>query len=331
MSYSATAISCPNIALIKYWGNRDHTLRIPSTGSISMTLGGLTTRTQVNFTPGLEQDELMLNGQVAHKTALQRVSALLERVRRMAGVSLFAQVVSENNFPAGTGIASSASGFAALALAASHAAGLALSEQELSRLARTASGSACRSIPGGFVEWLAGEDDESSFAFSIAPPEHWALADCVALVSRAHKATGSYEGHASADSSILQTARAADAPRRLDVCRQAILQRDFQALAEVTELDSNLMHAVMLTSVPPLQYWLPPTLAIMQAVTEWRKAGMAVCYTIDAGPNVHVICLKEQASQTAERLRLIPGVQEALTAFCGGPAQLIEAKNAFSG
>ena len=322
---SSTAISCPNIAFVKYWGNRDHNLRIPSTGSISMNLGGLYTRTRVSFTPELEQDELTLNGQITHGMALERVSALLERVRRMAGVGLFAQVESSNNFPAGTGIASSASAFAALALAASHAAGLALSERELSRLARRASGSACRSIPGGFVEWQAGEDDESSYAFSLAPPEHWDIADCVALVSMAHKSTGSYEGHATADSSVLQQARIADAPRRLDICRQAVLQHDFQALAEIMELDSNMMHAVMLTSTPPLQYWLPPTLGIMQAVAAWRQSGLPACYTIDAGPNVHVICQKDATSQVSERLRDIPGVKDVLTAYCGGPAKLVEA------
>ena len=288
-----------------------------------MNLDGLYTRTQVSFSAGLEQDWLTLNGHITHGPAQERVSALLERVRRIAGLASFAHVESYNNFPAGTGIASSASAFAALALAASHAAGLELSEVELSRLARTASGSASRSIPGGYVEWQVGEDDQSSFAFSIAPPEHWDLADCVAIVSQAHKATGSTEGHRTAGTSVLQPARVADAPRRLDACRQAVLQRDFEALAEIVELDSNLMHAVMLTATPRLQYWLPPTLAVMQAVTGWRKDGLPACYTIDAGPNVHVICPKTELSQVADRLRQIPGVHNVLTATCGGPARIV--------
>lgn len=321
---TATAIASPNIAFIKYWGNRDPILRIPSNGSISMNLGGLYTRTQVNFTPGIQQDELILNGKNAHGPVLNRVSDLLDQVRHMADMEQNARVVSENNFPAGTGIASSASAFAALALAASRAVGLEYSEQELSRLARRASGSACRSIPGGFVEWQAGDDDKSSFAFSIAPPEYWELADCIALVSQNHKATGSFEGHATAGSSILQPVRVADAPRRLDICRQAVLQRDFQVLAEIIEMDSNMMHAVMLTSQPPLLYWLPSTLAIMQAVSVWRKAGLPVCYTIDAGPNVHVICCKEEARLVTERLRQIPGVQKVLTATVGGAAQPVD-------
>jgi diphosphomevalonate decarboxylase len=232
-------------------------------------------------------------------------------------------VESSNNFPTGAGIASSASAFAALSLAASAAAGLELDERALSRLARRGSGSACRSIPAGFVEWQAGEDDLSSYACSIAPPEHWDLVDCIALVSLAHKPVGSTKGHAFADSSPLQGARLAGAPRRLEICRQAILARDFEMLVEVMQLDSNLMHAVMMTSSPPLLYWRPATLAVMQAVGEWRKSGVAAGYTIDAGPNVHVICPGEIMDQVVVLLREIPGVETVLTARPGGPAQLV--------
>ena len=187
---------------------------------------------------------------------------------RWLGFSRFAAVESKNNFPIGAGIASSASAFAALSLAASTAAGLMLSERELSRLARSGSGSACRSIPGGFVEWQAGSRDEDSYAFTIAPPEHWELVDCIVIVSQAHKAVGSTAGHALALTSPIQPARVADAPRRLEICRQAILERDFQAFAEIIELDSNLMHAIMITSTPPLLYWQPATLAVMRLVQE---------------------------------------------------------------
>lgn len=321
---SATAIANSNIAFIKYWGNRDHALRIPSNGSISMNLAGLITRTQVAFDESERQDGVLINERPAHGQALERVVAMLDRVRQIAGLSWRARVESENNFPAGTGIASSASAFAALALAASRAAGLELSESQLSRLARVYSGSASRSIPGGFVEWQAGEDDQSSYAFTIAPPEHWELADCVAIVSQAHKTIGSFEGHATAESSLLQAARIADAPRRLDICRQAVLQRDFAALAQIVELDSNLMHAVIMTSQPLLQYWQPATLTIMQAVTGWRKSGIPVCYTIDAGPNVHVLCEAAYADQVTCLLQQIPAVQNVFTAFPGGPARLID-------
>lgn len=319
---SAAAIASPNIAFIKYWGNRDEALRLPSSGSISMNLRGLTSRTTVVFQPDLPADRLRLNEQDVSGPGLQRAGDLLDRVRRMAGLTWRAEVISANDFPTGAGIASSASGFAALAVAAARAAGLDLDEPGLSRLARTASGSACRSIPSGFVEWLAGEDDASSYAVSIAPPDYWALVDCVAVVSQAHKATVSQDGHAQAHTSPLQAARLADAPRRLDVCRQAILQRDFTALAEVIELDSNLMHAVIQTSRPPILYWQPATLGVMQAVSAWRAAGLPAAYTIDAGPNVHVICLAEAAPAVSARLQALPGVQQTLTAYPGGGAQI---------
>ncbi|MEW5828436.1 MAG: diphosphomevalonate decarboxylase [Chloroflexota bacterium] len=323
ITLSATAQSNPNIALIKYWGNRDPILRLPSNGSISINLDGLTTRTTVSFQPSLPFDELIINGREVVGKGLDRVSAFLDLVRGIAGIGMKAEVISENNFPSGAGIASSASAFAALALAATQAAGLELSEAELSRLARRGSGSASRSVPGGFVEWRAGDTDEESFAESIAPPDHWDLADCVAIISAGHKQTGSTEGHALAPTSPLQAARVADASRRLDLCRRAILDRDFEALAAIVELDSDMMHAVMMTSQPALFYWQPATLTVMQAVREWRSRGLPVLYTIDAGPNVHVLCPGGYIGETEKNLRALPGVTEVLVAGVGGPARLL--------
>jgi diphosphomevalonate decarboxylase len=320
---TATGVACANIAFIKYWGDQDPCLRIPANGSISMNLGGLYTRTRVTFDAALAADTLTVNGQEMAGAGLERVCDMLHTVRQIAGLEMNAAVVSESNFPIGAGIASSASAFAALALAASAAAGLELNEAQLSRLARTGSGSACRSIPGGFVEWKAGPGDEDSYAFTIAPPEHWDLVDCIAVISQIHKETGSSQGHALAETSPLQTARVADAPRRLELCRQAIQKRDFSALAKIIELDSNMMHAVMMTSSPRLIYWQPTTLAVMQAVVEWRKKGLAACYTIDAGPNVHVICLADHAKQIKNNLKEINGVQSVLTAHPGGPTQIL--------
>ena len=321
--HSATAQAHPNIAFIKYWGNRDDALRLPANGSISMNLDGLLTRTTVSFQPSLALDEFVLNGHEVTGHALERVIAMLDLVRGKAGFKQRAEVVSENNFPTGAGIASSAAAFAALALASSKAAGLNLPEAELSRLARRGSGSACRSIPGGFVEWQAGTKDEDSFAFSIAAPDSWPLADCVAVVSAEHKPTGSTEGHAVADTSPLQAGRVADTPRRLDLCRQAILSRDFNPLAEIIEHDSNLMHAVMMTSHPALFYWEPATLAVMEAVRTWRRGGLLAAYTIDAGPNVHVLCPQEKMQEVRDRLSATPGVGHVLTAGVGGAAQSV--------
>jgi diphosphomevalonate decarboxylase len=321
---TATAESHPNIAFIKYWGNRNQTLRIPANGSLSMNLEGLFTKTTVTFDPKLPADALTLNNAPAGGGALSRVSDLLERVRRKADINHRAAVTTENNFPTGSGIASSASAFSALALAASAAAGLDLSEKELSVLARTGSGSASRSIPGGFVEWKPGNGHRTSYAYSIAPPEHWGLVDLIAVISKEHKATGSTSGHALADSSPLQAARVSDAARRLAICRRAVLDRDFEKFSEIVELDSNTMHAVMQTSTPPLLYWQPTTVAVMHAVYAWRKAGLPVCYTIDAGPNVHIITLREDYGKVKRLLEDIPGVDHVLRAFPGGPAKLIK-------
>jgi diphosphomevalonate decarboxylase len=321
---SATAQAHPNIAFIKYWGNRDEALRLPANGSISMNLAGLYTRTTVSFQPSLPFDELIINGREIAGPALERVSSLLDLIRNSAELESRAEVVSENNFPSGAGIASSASAFAALTLAASRAAGLELSERELSRLARRGSGSACRSVPGGFVEWLMGTNDQDSYAVSIAGPSHWPLVDCIALVSEAHKKTGSTEGHALAGTSPLQQARLADTPRRLEQCHRAILDRDFEALTAVVELDSDMMHAVMMTSKPALHYWMPPSVEVMNAVRSWRADKVKACCTVDAGANVHVLCQEEQAREISERLRKIAGVKDVLMAGVGGPARLIE-------
>jgi diphosphomevalonate decarboxylase len=320
---TATSVAHPNIAFIKYWGNRDQALRLPSNGSISMNLDGLFSRTTVSFSDSLKTDSLHISNRPVTGPGLERVSLFLDLVRGLAGMNQRAEVVSENNFPSGAGIASSAAAFAALALAASRAAGLKLNEPQLSRLARRGSGSACRSTPSGFVEWQVGETEQDSYAFSIAPSDHWDLVDCVAIVSAGHKKTGSTEGHALAPTSPLQAARLADAPRRLELCRHAILERDFEAFAAIVELDSDMMHAVMMTSTPGLFYWQPASITVMEAVREWRARGIPVCYTVDAGPNIHVICPREQAEDVERRVRELPGVQDVLVAGCGGPAHIV--------
>ncbi len=320
--HTATALAHPNIAFIKYWGNRDEVLRLPANGSISMNLEGLETITSVMFTGSLQADTLTVNNKPIVGAGLQRVSALLDLVRQMAEINMHAEVISGNNFPSSVGIASSASAFAALALAASQAASLDLDEAALSRLARRGSGSACRSIPGGFVEWQIGTGDADSYAFSIAPSVQWRLIDCIAMLSSEPKSTGSTDGHALAGTSPLQAARVADNPRRLEICRNAIQQRDFTALADIVELDSDMMHAVMMTSRPPLFYWQAANLSVMHAIREARGNGLPVCYTIDAGPNVHAITEAAEAEHIDGLLRTIPGVREVRLAGVGGPARL---------
>jgi diphosphomevalonate decarboxylase len=323
MTLKAKALAHPNIAFIKYWGMEDEARRIPANDSISMNLGCLSTRTNVTYDTQLKEDTLTLNGDPVTGEGLLRVQRFLDCIRALVGKKLFAHVESENNFPIGAGLASSASGFAALTLAGTAALGLDLSERELSSLARFGSGSACRSIPGGFVEWRTDPLTGESYAESIAPADHWDLADCIAILSDAHKPVGSEAGMRLADTSPLQEARVLDSERRLDLCREAIINRDFEALAEVTELDSNMMHAVMMTSQPPLFYWLPESLALMEAVKDWQGEGLSVTTTLDAGPNVHVICTQDAEEGVLERLREFPGVMDVLRGTPAGPARLV--------
>jgi diphosphomevalonate decarboxylase len=252
---SATAEAHPNIAFMKYWGNVNSSLRLPANGSISMNLDALQTRTRVTFDSSFPRDIFDLNGKRQSGASLERVTTHLNLIRGLRGISTPAHVFSESNFPTGAGIASSAAAFAALSLAAVSALGLELPESALSRLARRGSGSACRSIPDGFTEWRRGDSDLDSYAISIAPPNYWEVIDCIAIVEDKEKKTGSTEGHSLAPSSPLQFARVADAPRRLDICRNAIQKRDFQALTDIIELDSNMMHSVMMTSHPALFFW----------------------------------------------------------------------------
>ena len=319
----ATAVANANIALVKYWGNADQELRLPANPSLSMNLAGVTSTTTVAFDPALKADEVSLDGAPALGDRLQRVVDHLDRIRRMARWSLRARVSSSNNFPSGVGLASSASGFAALSLAATAAAKLRLPEGQLSALARLASGSACRSIPGGFVEWHPAKQHKDSFGVCVVPSDHWALVDVIAIVAAEHKDIGSTLGHALADTSPMQTARVATSKSRFDECKAALLDRDFGRLAQVVELEALVMHAVMLTSAPPLFYWAPTTLELIQAVRRWRSAGLQVAFTIDAGPNVHCLCPEAVADEVEERLWAVRGVQRIIRAQPGGPTRLI--------
>lgn len=313
----------PNIAFIKYWGNADETLRLPANPSISMNLDGVYTETRVRWDDQAASDTLMLNGRQADTPETARVITHLDAIRQRTGATGYAHVETSNNFPTGAGIASSASGFAALTLAATAAAGINLTEIELSCLARLGSGSAARSIPGGFVEWITGDTHEASFAQSFAPTEHWELADVITIVNKEHKRIGSKHGHMLALTSDLQPARVAGAFERFVICKRAVLERDFATFAEVVELDSTIMHAVMMTSNPPLFYWEPASLAIMKQVREWREAGLHVCYTLDAGPNVHCLCLEKDVPRVVELLHAVPGVIETRIARPGVGAKII--------
>ncbi|MEM7346836.1 MAG: diphosphomevalonate decarboxylase, partial [Chloroflexota bacterium] len=316
----ATALAHPNIAFIKYWGNENNDLRLPANGSFSMNLESLHTTTTVTWDETLETDQLIINDQPITGAALERVTNHLDLVRHQADLNIAADVKSASNFPVGSGIASSASAFSALSVAAAAAAGLSLDEAGLSRLARRGSGSASRSIPAGYCQWLPG-NDRSSIATSIAAPDYWDLRDLVVIVSREHKATGSTGGHQIASTSSLQTARIAAAPIRLEACIRAFLDRKLAIMGPIIEEDTVIMHSVMMSCHPPLYYWNEATMAIIQATQRWRDEGLGVYFTIDAGPNVHLICEASQANEVEAAAKEIEGVLDVISSGAGGPAR----------
>jgi diphosphomevalonate decarboxylase len=319
-----TARACANIALVKYWGKRDARLNLPAAGSLSLTLAALVTETTVAFDPGLAADELVLDGAPAPAS---RVTPFLDLVRERAGHATRALVVSRNDFPTASGLASSASGFAALALAASRAAGLELDARELSTFARRGSGSAARSIFGGFVRMHAGSRADGSDAF--ATPIESPLADRVRMViaivgGGAPKTHGSRDAmdHTAATSPFYASWIAL-VPRDLEAAEAAIARGDVQALGEIAEANALAMHASAIAARPAVIYWQPASLAALAAVRDLRANGHAAWATMDAGPHVKVLTTADHAAAVARALAAVPAVTEANISTAAGAAQVI--------
>ncbi|TFD27251.1 diphosphomevalonate decarboxylase [Cryobacterium lyxosi] len=317
---TARARAHSNIALVKYWGKNDVVLNTPAVGSISVTLDALFTDTRVTFRSGLAADEFWLSGCRQEATKVARV---LDLVRQARGTHLFAVVESANNFPTGAGLASSASGFAALAVAASGAAGLTLTDRQLSILARHGSGSAARSIFGGYAQMHAGSaaDGSDSYAVQLLSGADWPLAVVVVITELGAKTITSTVGMgASAASSPFYPAWLATAPGDLADMRAAIAARDFVRLGELTEYNCLKLHALMLTTRPALIYWNAATVAAMHAVRDLRASGVPAYFTIDAGPQLKVLCLPGDVPFVQEALSNVAGVHEIRPSALGPSA-----------
>lgn len=319
-----TAIAPSNIAFTKYWGKKDELLRLPENGSISMTLSNLLTTTTVEFSKDYKKDEVTINGGGLEEDEAERVIKHLDRVRKLSGINQKAKVVSNNNFPIGTGLSSSASGFAALTLAAASAAGLNLSEKELSILARQGAGSACRSIPGGFVEWLDGDISDTSYAVSIFPPNHWKIVDVVAVVSEGKKEVPTSVGQQSAKSSPFMEVRLRRMKEKNETVKKLIGQRSFRGLGELMEAEALELHTIMLTQTPPLIYWTPGTLRIMKLTSHWRAEGLPVYFTINTGQDIHLICKQENVAKVQAKLKELEQVKTIIVNTPGEGTRLIE-------
>lgn len=319
----ATALANSNIAVIKYWGKRDERLNLPANNSISFTMDDqLQTMTTVEFDSSMKEDVLELNHHPATSKETGRVTSFLDVVRRMAKIRTKARVVSKNSFPKSAGLASSASGFAALAGAASWAAGLHLSLRELSILARYGSGSASRSIFGGAVEWLAGKKKNGSDSYSvqISPPEEWVhLHNVIALVSESEKKVSSVEGMRRLKTSSLFKARLRTMDSRLKTARSAIKHGNFEDVVIPIMQDSDNMHAVMLDCWPPVCYLTDTSFEIMEKVLELNEShGKPVAaYTFDAGPNAHVYTTEKYAHEVERMLKYTDGVLRTLNCKIG--------------
>jgi diphosphomevalonate decarboxylase len=304
-----TALAHPNIALVKYWGKRDDALILPHQSSLSLTLAPMSVTTTVEF--GAAADHVEINGHTAKGNERERVLHVLEVVRAEAGGQVGrAKMVSRGDFPAAAGLASSAAAFAALAVAARAAAGLPADPKAASLLARLGSGSACRSVQGGFVEWRRGEraDGADSYGVQRCDAAHWPeLRMVVAILHRGEKEVKSREGmKRSVETSPFYAAWARDAEAEVPRAVEIIRRRDLQALGEMAERNAWRMHCTTLSADPPLCYLLPSTLELIQHLKEQRKKGMPVWFTLDAGPNP--VLLTDAAHEVAA---------EALARACG--------------
>ena len=248
-----TAIAPANIAFIKYWGRKDEELRLPTNGSISMNLSNLLTTTTVEFSSRYKKDEILINNEI-NKKENEKIERFLDKVRQIAKTNSRAKVVTKNNFLKSGGLASSASGFAALAMAATVSIGLNLSEKELSILARIGSGSACRSIPDGFVKWVEGRDNQSSFAQSIFAPDYWNILDIVVVTQTENKKVTSTDGHKLVKTSPFFQKRLRNIKNKIKKIKEYIKQKDFIKFGELVEREALELHAIMLTSNPPILY-----------------------------------------------------------------------------
>lgn len=324
-----TVISPANIAFVKYWGRRDDNLILPLNSSVSMNMDSCITTTSCEWGE-FKSDSIKVkfeNKESIELSGVPREKALkiIERVRQKLGLKLKVKIESENNFPEATGIASSASGFSALTKALYESAGKELSEKEMTIETRlSGSGSACRSIPTGFVVWDKGSENDGSdsFAYSIAGPDHWDLSDTVCVVDIGNKKVSSAEGHSRAKN-LYMDARLVGIEDRVKETIQAIKDKDIEKLGYVTEIEALSLHTVCMMSEPPIFYWNDKTFLVMEAIRDLRAKGVPAFYTMDAGANVHVITEQKYEKQVQGYIKNIPGVVKIIVSHPGEGAKII--------
>ncbi|MBU1118352.1 diphosphomevalonate decarboxylase [Patescibacteria group bacterium] len=325
-----TARAFSNIALVKYWGKRDEEKMLPQNSSVSVTLSDMYATTTVEFSAGLTKHELMLNGEsyFSGSSEYSKVESVLKRIKKTASTGLNAKVVSKNNFPTSAGFASSAAGLAALAVAASKAIDLSLSKKELSILARYGSGSASRSVLGGFVKWNRGEKDDGSdsYATEVVSDTYWPEFRILAVsVSNLRKKIKSSDAmRRTVATSPYYTKWPKEAERDVQKIENAIKKRDIKSVGEIAERSAFSMHGLMMTAKPPILYFLPKTIELINVIAQLREKESVNAYvTIDAGPQVKILCLKKDIDYIKEKIAKINDIQKIFESRPGTGPQFL--------
>jgi len=316
----ATARANTNIALIKYWGKRNEELFLPMNSSISITLDKFYTVTTVEFLEGLQKDSLRLNGEAGSASDLKKCSDFLDVIRNLYGKAMYANIVSTNYVPTAAGFASSASGFAALSGAAIKALNMDISTEKLSTIARRGSGSALRSIYGGFVQWNMGvrEDGEDSVAVQLLGEQEWKVTILSVVVDTITKKVSSREGmKRTVDTSPFYKGWLETVEEDIIEAKEAISKKDFYRLGEVVEANAFKMHATMLGAKPPVIYFNYGTMEVIHCIHGLRSQGLGAYITIDAGANVKVLCLPEDEEFVTNQLKELKSVQSVITCHPG--------------
>ena len=324
--FKGKARAYTNIALIKYWGKKNEELILPMNNSLSLTLDAFYTETEVIFSDSYMVDEFYLDGTLQDEKATKKVSQFLDLFRKEAGLSLKASVISQNFVTTAAGLASSASGLAALAGACNTALKLGSDDLSLSRFARRGSGSACRSIFGGFVEWEKGHDDLSSYAKPV-PSDSFEddLAMVFVLINDQKKEVSSRNGmRRTVETSSFYQGWLDSVEGDLYQLKQAIKTKDFQLLGETMERNGLKMHGTTLAAQPPFTYWSPDSLKAMDAVRQLRKQGIPCYFTMDAGPNVKVLVENSHLSEVQETFTKLFSKEQVITAHAGPGIAIIE-------
>ena len=324
MEYTATAIARPNIAIAKYWGKRDESLNLPFFDSVSFGVDGLETRTTASWCDDIPDDVLFMNDCLVPECRMERMKRMMDVMRKQKGWSKKCAIHSHNNFAHSSGLASSASGAAGAALAMSHAAGISLSQTELSAFARLGSGSAARSIHAGWTRWYRGccPDGSDSYAEQFAPPDFWALNVFVVQISTGPKLVSSTECMKLCMHSPFWNAYCAEVSSAADVVQDAVLNRDFEALAAASHHNAMLLHALTMSCPKPVCYFAPKTIEIIQKILRMSAEKMPVCFTIDAGSNVVILC--EDAASSSVRNEIIALDVPFLQTTIGGGTSLAD-------